>query len=73
MQSRRYTNSTCDTAWVSVSRILQTDASANKVFSWANRTDEWVRILGVVLDAESTSTEIQGSNARHHMPEVWDV
>ncbi|OBT94416.2 hypothetical protein VE01_07681 [Pseudogymnoascus verrucosus] len=40
---------------------------------WANRTDEWVRILCVVLDAKSPSTDIQGGNARHQLSEVWDV
>lgn len=29
------------------------------LFSWANRTGEWVRILCVVLGARPTSTEIQ--------------
>lgn len=72
MQTRRYTRPTCDTAWVS-SQILQIDASTNNFVSWANRTDEWVRILCVVLDAKPTSTEIQGSNERHLLPEVWDV
>ncbi|RDW56721.1 hypothetical protein BP6252_14014 [Coleophoma cylindrospora] len=40
---------------------------------WVNSTPNWIRLQCVVLDTEPVTTNLEGSDAVHALPDVWDV
>ena len=37
----------------------------------SNRTDEWVRLLAVVLSSDTNKVPIEGTDSHKELPDAW--